>query len=71
MFRSNSCTATGPPHACDFCDVAMPPLDEMAEEQLEEKGVEHKGWSIFRDDGWLVFLAGMQIDYQCTLAINT
>ena len=60
FFNPNTGTATGPAHACDFCDIAMAPLDEEMEQQLELAGVEHEGWTIFRDDGWLVLLNGMQ-----------
>ena len=28
-------------------------------EQLEERGVENTGWSIFRDDGWVVLPGGI------------
>jgi hypothetical protein len=59
FFNPNSGTATGPPHACDFCDVAMAPLDAEVERRLEEAGVEHTGWTLFRDDGWMVLLGGM------------
>ena len=60
FFKPNSGTATGPPHACDFCDVAMAPLDEMVVQVLEERGVLNTGWTLFRDDGWLVLLRGME-----------
>ena len=59
FFQPNSGTATGPPHACDFCDNAMAPLDREVVEQLEERGVENTGWSIFRDDGWVVLPGGI------------
>jgi hypothetical protein len=59
FFCPNSGTATGPPHACEFCDVAMAPLDDMVSQQLEQRGVENTGWTIFRDDGHLVLLGGM------------
>ena len=60
FFKPNSGTATGPPHACDFCDEAMGPLDEMVVQQLEEKGVVNTGWTRFRDDGWVVLPGGME-----------
>jgi hypothetical protein len=60
FFCPNSGTATGPPHACEFCDVAMAPLDDMVARRLEELGVANSGWTIFRDDGYLVLLGGME-----------
>ena len=50
FLNPNSGTATGPPHACDFCDVAMAPLDEKMEHKLREHEVEHEYWTIFCDD---------------------
>ena len=60
FFCPNSGTATGPPHACEFCDVAMAPLDTMVRQELEARGVANAGWTIFRDDGYLVLLGGME-----------
>ena len=59
FFNPNSGTATGPPHACEFCDIAMAPLDARVEEELEEREVEHTGWTRYRDDGWMVLPGGM------------
>ena len=57
FFNPNSGTATGPPHAGEFCDIAMAPLDREVERKLEEKQVEHTGWTRYRDDGWNVLLS--------------
>ena len=59
FFCPNSGTVTGPPHACEFCDVAMAPMDERVEQELRQRGVQHTDWTIFRDDWWLVLLGGM------------
>ena len=59
FFNPNSGTATGPPHACEFCDIAMAPLDARVEEKLDEQDVEHTGWTRYRDDGWMVLPGGM------------
>ena len=59
FFCPNSGTATGPPHACEFCDVAMAPLDDKMEAELERMGISNTGWKIFRDDGYLMLLGGM------------
>ena len=46
FFCPNSGTATGPPHACEFCDVAMAPLDDKVEAEMERMGISHTGWTI-------------------------
>ena len=55
----NSGTATGPPHACDFADIFMAVLDEKVVQRLEEAEVRTTGWTIYRDDGWLMALNGV------------
>ena len=51
-------TATGPPHACNFAEIFMGELDEKMVQSLEEKEVQHIGWTIYRDDGWMLALNG-------------
>ena len=58
-FCPNTGTATGPPHACDFADIFMGELDKVMGEKLEEANVENIGWTIYRDDGWLVVTNGL------------
>ena len=60
FYCPNCGTATGPPHACDFADIFMGELDEKVEIELENRGIEHTGWTIYRDDGWMVALDGME-----------
>ena len=60
FYCPNCGTATGPPHACDFVDIFMGELDEKVVERLEDKGVENTGWTIYRDDAWLVALNGLE-----------
>ena len=38
----------------------MAPLDTMVNQELEARGVANAGWTIFRDDGYLVLLGGME-----------
>ena len=38
----------------------MGELDEKVETELENRGIEHTGWTIYRDDGWMVALDGME-----------
>ena len=57
---SNCGTATGPPHACDFVDIFMGALDVKVTDELEERGIENTGWTIYRDDGWVVALNGIE-----------
>ena len=59
FFCPNTGTATGPPHACDFADIFMGELDKIMVEKLQEANVENTGWTIFRDDGWLVATNGL------------
>ena len=37
----------------------MAPLDDKVEAELERMGISHTGWTIFRDDGYLMLLGGM------------
>ena len=60
FYCPNCGTTTGPPHACDFADIFMGELDEKVETELENRGIEHTGWTIYRDDGWMVALDGME-----------
>ena len=50
-YKVNSGTAMGPCHSCDYADIFMNELDEHLVDQLEQEGIEHTKWSIFRDDG--------------------
>ena len=58
FYCPNSGTATGPPHACDFADIFMGELDEKMVRRLDEAEVQNTGWTIYRDDGWLVAING-------------
>ena len=58
FYCPNSGTATGPPHACDFADIFMGELDEKMVRRLDESEVQNTGWTIYRDDGWLVAING-------------
>ena len=60
FYCPNSGTATGPPHACDFADIFMGELDEKMVKKLDESEVEHTGWTIYMDDGWIVALRGIE-----------
>ena len=46
------------PHAS--AEIFMGKLDEKMVERLDEKGVENTGWTLYRDDGWLVAFNGME-----------
>ena len=64
-FWANSSVQTveqpqGPPHACDFADIFMGALDVKVTDELEERGIENTGWTIYRDDGWVVALNGIE-----------
>ena len=59
-FCPNTGTATGPPHACNFADIFMGELDKVMVEKLVEANVENTGWTIYRDDGWLVATNGLE-----------
>ena len=58
-FCPNCGTATGPPHACDFADIFVAELDDKVAERLVEEEVQTTGWTVYRDDGWLVALNGL------------
>ena len=55
----NCGTATGPPHACDFADIFVAELDDKVAERLVEEEVQTTGWTVYRDDGWLMALNGL------------
>jgi hypothetical protein len=46
--------------ACDFADNFMGELDKVKVEKLVEANVENTGWTIYRDDGWLVAMHGLE-----------
>ena len=58
-FCPNSGTATGPPHACDFADIFMGELDKVVVDGLVDREVENTGWTLYRDDAWMVLLDGL------------
>ena len=60
FYCPNSGTATGPPHACDYVDIFMGELDKMVVERLEEREVNTTDWTLYRDDGWLIALSGLE-----------
>ena len=51
-FKVNSGTAMGPSHSCDYADIFVNELDEALIQKMDEEGIEHTEWTIFRDDGW-------------------
>ena len=61
FFCPNSGTATEPPHACDLADIFMGELDKLVVQQLEEKDILTTGWTIYRDDAWIVALDGLSV----------
>ena len=58
FFSPNCGTATGPPHACDFADIFVAELDDIVAQRLVEEEVQTTGWTVYRDDGWLMALNG-------------
>jgi hypothetical protein len=59
FFCPNCGTATGPPHACDSADIFMGELDQEIVQELDRRGIETTGWTLYRDDGWMVALDGL------------
>ena len=57
FFCPNCGTATGPPHACNFANIFLGELDLEIVQQRRE--VETTGWTLYRDDGWMVALNGL------------
>ena len=37
----------------------MAELDELVEQRLEDNEVQTTGWTIYRDDGWMMALGGV------------
>ena len=60
FFSQNQGTSTGPPHACDFVDIFVGELDKKVAEKIDEENIESTDWNIFRDDGWITLLKGLQ-----------
>ena len=60
FFSQNQGTSTGPPHACDFVDIFVGELDKEVAEKIDEQNIESTDWTIFRDDGFINLLNGLQ-----------
>ena len=60
FYCPNTGTATGPPHACDYVDIFMGELDKVVVDKLVERGVDTTDWTLYRDDGWMIALNGLE-----------